>query len=405
MQLNVYSPRVTTNAMLACLMKRDVDAAFEIYDEFRSRAPAATRNVWTPGLVHTLAAAMRALPKISERMVDELEVGIRAEYGAEAVPSRLSRVLISGYIDTGRFEQAVETFDAMDDRAKTRFSPEGGARVNTALHAVGRDPVEFEVFENAADADGAPKGSASRFVASATESQQADAQAQAAASTVDLPQAEELLELAKLRDWERAVEVLEGIDDSTLAAASAKQATLLFNCALSAAVEEPEAIDKILVRMDERKVPRNTTTYNTAMSALARDAGRWSESISMYQQVPKVERDSSTYSVAFSVFGKRGLWEEATEVFNETRAGKIKLTPAQYSLVVQATHKAAWATSLAAFCDLRKHHGAENIKELVVNRVAKSLEAHGHEADVPRLHEAMKAKGKAAGGGKKKKGA
>jgi hypothetical protein len=148
--------------------------------------------------------------------------------------------------------------------------------------------------------------------------------------------------------------------------------------------------------MESLKVEQNTTTFNTTMSSYARDETRWWEAINTFNDLPVASRDGSSYSVALSVFGKRVLWEEAVRTFQDARQHMVKLSPVHYSLIVQAAHKDHWMATLAAFSDLRKNHGPDSVKELVTNRVLKSLELHGRTGEATKVLGAVQGKKKKA---------
>ena len=166
----------------------------------------------------------------------------------------------------------------------------------------------------------------------------------------------------------------------------------MYNCALSAAVEEPSIVDQVLASMVESQISWNSTTFNTVMSAYARDESRWAEAISTFNSMPENVRDSSSLSVVFSLCGKRSLWAEATGAFAISKSSKLKLTPVHYSLIVQATHRNSWQTSLRAFTDLRKAVGPDDIKEILVSRVVTSLEVAGRTQDAAKVLSSMKSK-------------
>jgi pentatricopeptide repeat protein len=378
--VSIHSPTCVAGAIQAMLSRNEVTTAVELYKNFRERVAS---NLWSSELVF---AVSRLATLESEIDPEEVRSGAMSVFH-DNPPLGVRNALIRSFCARSLYDQALTVFDKFSEEEKTHMPFGAATAINAALSAAGRPPVSVPVSSTF---DDMPKR-----VEPATQAQQTP-DAEKVAVSYSIPQADALLELAKNRQWERAIEVLATIDNSYWTTCPSKQATLLFNCALSAAVDESSVLDRILKWMESLKVEQNTTTFNTTMSSYARDETRWSEAINTFNDLPAASRDGSSYSVALSVFGKRVLWEEAVRTFQDARQHMVKLSPVHYSLIVQAAHKDHWMATLAAFSDLRKNHGPDSVKELVTNRVLKSLELHGRTGEATKVLGAVQGKKKKA---------
>lgn len=203
-----------------------------------------------------------------------------------------------------------------------------------------------------------------------------------------------MLEYAKERRWEAALDVVEKLP-TTVSAAQQATVTLLFNCALSAAMNQPSVVEHLYRLMGERGVEMNATTHNTVMSSLAKNDNTWERALQVFDSVPEASRDASTYSVLLALYGKQNMWMEATTAFATMKSNPLlsKPPPSVYGLAIHATHRHSWSVTLAMFQEMLKLHGTANAKEVVVTRVMKSLESNGRLVEAERLQQEL-SKGK-----------
>ena len=237
----------------------------------------------------------------------------------------------------------------------------------------------------------------------------------AALGPVVLPATDKMLEFGKVRNWQAALASLQTIP-SVVPREQHATLTLLFNCALSAAVEEPPVVEQLLADMQRRAVMMNTTTYNTAISSFAKAAAasaaaaasstpssptressdhqpatqqHWLRSLQLFDSMPYEACDVNTYSVLLTVLARRQLWCEAAACMQSMKAlpGAPRPPAAAYGLVVQASHRHSWLVSLRALLELQKQHGVEHVKDVVSSRVVSSMEAAGRGHDAAKLLE------------------
>ncbi|KAG5500328.1 hypothetical protein JKF63_03420 [Porcisia hertigi] len=196
---------------------------------------------------------------------------------------------------------------------------------------------------------------------------------------------EKMLLYAKERQWSKALEVVSGLPTSIKADASAL--TLLYNCALGAAVEHPETVKEVYVLMVNRKVTVNATTVNTVLSSLSKSS-RWKEALEFFDSTPVEKRDSNTYLVYFALLGKQNLWKQATEAYDEARAVMPKLPSAMFSLVIGATCGHDWHATLRVFQDMLRMHGP-GVKDNVVTQVFRCLEENRKTTEIAKLEKEL----------------
>lgn len=276
--------------------------------------------------------------------------------------------------------------------------------LNSALKACGKEPLSDKDASSlppmrlrgdrggkSADSDGDGSGAVS-----GSRSENGTASLESIIST------DEMLEYAKGREWSKALAALEKLP-STIPRGQEQSATLLFNCALSAAAEHPEVVTSILKTMKDRNVEQNVTTYNTAMSSYAKSDSMWATSIDIFQSMNAATRDASSYAVLLSVLGKTQQWSAAIEAFQDMKKtpSLSKPTSVLYGLAIGATYKHQWSATLQLFQEMVKAHGASNIKEVVTMRVLKCLEDNQRMVELQRVERELE-KAKSKKGGKKK---
>jgi pentatricopeptide repeat protein len=207
----------------------------------------------------------------------------------------------------------------------------------------------------------------------------------AAITTTDI-----MLEHAKSRSWESAIAVLRTLP-TKVSASLMPTLTLQYNCALSAAVQEPAASVAIFEQMRRLMVEQNSTTFNTVMSSMSKSDTLWQQALGIFGTIPPSTKDSSSYLVALSILNKHSLWEEALDVFQRMKATPSMSRPplVVYELAIGSTHRFSWAATLRLFQEMLKVHGAANAKEMVTSRVIRSLETAKRGEDVVRVQKEL----------------
>lgn len=278
-----------------------------------------------------------------------------------------------------KYDAIAELADATNEAVPlTKLLPRGVAFVNEALIRVGRQPLnEVRVSDIGF----------SRKVAAATGAGTPDrVAAQPAREVADLGGlTEKMLLYAKERQWQKALEVVEGLPHTIKAEASA--VTLLYNCAMSAAVEQPETVKSIHALMTSRAVVLNATTVNTVLSSVGRSP-LWAEALDFFTATPLAQRDTNTYLVYFALLGKHNMWKEATEAYDELRGALPKPPSALFSLIIGTTSGHDWQATLRVFQDMLRLHGA-TVKESVVTQVIRCLERNGKTAEIAKLEKEL----------------
>ena len=251
--------------------------------------------------------------------------------------------------------------------------PKAVAFVNEALLKVGRTPLS-DLRARDIGAAHIEKGAAAAAPGKIDE--------RMAAAIIDLSGlTEKMLLYAKEREWSKALETVTGLPASVKADASA--VTLVYNCALSAAVERPETVKQVYELMSSRGVKVNSTTVNTVLSSLGKSTS-WEEALPFFAKTPQANRDNNTYLIYFALLGKHGLWEEAIAAYDEMRKVVSKPPASMFSLVLNTVSAHDWQTTLRVFQDMLKIHGA-SVKDSVVSQVIRSLEQHKRSAEIAKL--------------------
>jgi pentatricopeptide repeat protein len=380
--LNVYSIPIVLGALNAMLSRNEADTALEVYASYREKVSV---DEMPPSIAYAALRILQDQP--SRSLLDDALAVVRRTYGAQ-VPVTTRSLLYPVMADFELFEEiaAMEAsyprLQLSDPRILSLIAEDALAASHRALglapiERATRDalPVSMEALSSAVEPTVriAPRVPTERAEPSAT-----------------LPSTAAMLEYGKERNWEAALGVIEGLEHPFPPSHRAA-VVLLYNCALSAAVGEAGVAQSLLADMQQHAVLPNTTTYNTLMSSYARDEDRWGEALSLFGSMDAEVRDVSSYSVALSVFARRGMWLESTTLFDELRRDRAtKPSPVLYGLAIQASHKANWVATLRLFREMHKAHGAENVKELIVTRVVKALEAANRSGEASRVLDMMR---------------
>ncbi|EPY22281.1 hypothetical protein STCU_08264 [Strigomonas culicis] len=279
------------------------------------------------------------------------------------------------------FEKITELYDFFEskDMHVARRYPTTVAFVNEALERCGREPLSSLRVQDI------------HFVPTAHTTQSKDSSTTAPPVVKEqlTSLTERMLVYAKERQWEKA---LAAIEDLRNVRSNEPSIALIYNCALSAAVDHPTINLSIYEMMKEREVGINSTTINTVLSSLSR-SGMWEESLQFFENSKSSEKDVNTYLVYFSLLGKHNLWEKASECYEEMRRAVSKPSATMFSLAIGATCNHNWSVTLKMFNDMLKIHGG-SVKEQVVQQVVRSLEQNNRTAELAKLETELKKKKK-----------
>ncbi|KAG5499730.1 hypothetical protein GH5_03864 [Leishmania sp. Ghana 2012 LV757] len=270
--------------------------------------------------------------------------------------------------------EIVELADSTNESVPVaKLLPRAVAFVNEALLKVGRKPLNDVRVSDIGF---------SRASGEAAASLPSKLEEEAASVIVDIAGlTEKLLLFAKERQWAKALDVVNGLPTAIKADASA--VTLLYNCALGAAVEHAEKVKSIYALMGKRRVKANPTTVNTVLSSLSKSS-LWEEALQFFNATPLDQRDNNTYLVYFALLGKQNLWKQAMEAYDETRAAIPKVPAAMFSLIIGTTSGHDWHATLRIFQDMLRTYGS-SVKESVVTQVVRCLERNNKTAEIAKL--------------------
>lgn len=216
-----------------------------------------------------------------------------------------------------------------------------------------------------------------------------------AADGVDMPYLDALLEHAKSRDWESALEFIPKLPKK-VPETQIPALTLLYNCVLSAAIAQPVIVESVLSTMGSSNAEPNLTTYNTALSSFSRDVSRWEQSLKLYSSMPAETRDNNSHAAAISMLNKQGRWLDSLDLFKTVASfdrvveamelkkkipGRPMANTTLYSMAIDAASHHNVDATLLLFRGLVREHGAGNVKEAVSAMVNKSLDAFGRSED------------------------
>ncbi|KAK7197458.1 PPR repeat [Novymonas esmeraldas] len=375
--LNKEDPVVLGAVAMKTINEDDPDGAFK----------EIARQVAASGLqsAHVIVAAKMAALHPTEDVFHQASAVV--QMAPPLARAKGMRKLLPVLYEHNMFDEIVRLADATDASAPlVKLIPRAVAFVNEALVRVGRTPLS-EL--RASDIGFSPRQSSSSSSSSsnsAAEGFSSRVREQPAVALADLAGlTEKMLMYAKERQWVKAVEAVSGLPAAIKADASA--VTLLYNCALSAAVDRPETVKEVYALMRSRQVAANATTANTVLSSLSKSSF-WEEALDLFDTTPLAQRDNNTYLIYFALLGRQGLWERAAEVYGEMRTAVAKSPVAMFSLVIGTTGSHDWQTTLQVFQDMLKVHGA-GVKDSVVTQVIRSLEQNGKTGEIAKLEKEL----------------
>ncbi|KAG5474237.1 hypothetical protein LSCM1_03015 [Leishmania martiniquensis] len=322
--------------------------------------------------MHIRVATMTAVLHPTEEVLRQASAVVQMAAPAARCPGL--RKLLPLLYQQNMLDEIVQLADATNGSVPVaKLMPRAVAFMNEALLRVGREPLSNVRVSDIgfSRVNGGAAASASGKVVE-----------EAASVIVDIAGlTEKMLLFAKERQWSKALGVVNGLPTAIKADASA--VSLLYNCALGAAVEQPEKVKDIYALMCNRRVKVNATTVNTVLSSLSK-SHLWEDALQFFKATALDQRDNNTYLIYFALLGKRNLWKEATEAYDETRAAIPKLPAAMFSLIIGTTSGHDWHATLRIFEDMLKAHGS-GVKDSIVTQVIRCLERNGKAAEIARL--------------------
>eukprot|EP00796_Vickermania_ingenoplastis_P008623 gene8623-6055_t len=197
-----------------------------------------------------------------------------------------------------------------------------------------------------------------------------------------------MLSLARERNWVKALQVVRQLP--ALTDENAPSLTLLFNCALSAAVEEYDAVQEVLQLMGSKGIPANCTTTNTVLSSFSK-LSKLDEALTFFREA--TAKDANTYMIVLSLLANRNMHDELLSVFEEAKKGSTKLPSSLFAVVLGATVNHSWEASFHIFQDLIKMHG-RNPNEALKAQVLRCLEKNGRSAEITKINKLLEGKRK-----------
>ena len=105
--------------------------------------------------------------------------------------------------------------------------------------------------------------------------------------------------------------------------------------------------------------------------------------------MPADVKDTSSFHVIFALLAKKDMWELSLSVFDEMKRKYPKPPVMAFNMVIQAVYKHDWNATLALFKQLHANHGKAQVKEIVLGRVLRALEAAGRTAEVAEVKALM----------------
>lgn len=323
-----------------------------------------------------LAAAIKTLKKNPSSLGKVLE--LVQEIDPEQGFWGLKKILPKLY-DLERFDDIVAVCDHFHEYAPLdKVLPHGVAFYNVALVKVGREPISELLVEDINYSKEVQKDGEKKSVHPK--------------EAVDITLTTELmLDYARNKNWKKALEAVESLP-SHLTQNNTASLLLLFNCALSASVEEINVLQKIYDLMKERGIQPNTTTVNTILSSFAR-ASLANEVREFLQEIPLGIRDNSSYLIYFTLLAKKNMYTEIVNAFDEGRKGGFKYPSSHFAVVLSVTVNHSWETTLRIFQDLVKLHG-KGVNETIKAQVLSCLNKNGRVVEVKKLMKQLESKKK-----------
>ncbi|CCW62453.1 unnamed protein product [Phytomonas sp. EM1] len=202
--------------------------------------------------------------------------------------------------------------------------------------------------------------------------------------------AETMFIYARDKQWEKALETLAQVKG--IKASNVEALTLIYNCALGAAVDKPDVSLSVYEIMREREVPINVTTVNTLLTTLGKSP-QWERAIEIFNELDVAYRDVNTYLIILSVLGRHNRWEDAISVFNQAKKAFNKPPLSVFTLAIGAVSNHSWSETLRIFQELMRHHSS-SVKDNVVYQVIRCLEQNGRAAEIVVLQKLLEKKRK-----------
>lgn len=324
-----------------------------------------------------LSAAVKATKKDDSGYSLSMTVKLLKEFDPERSFWALKKILPKLY-DRKMFEEIVSLCDHYSlSLPLEKILPVGVAFFNEALISVGRSPLNAlkpsDINYTRTVVENAPNGDTME-----------NTDFDISAST------EIMLSLARERQWEKALQMIQRLPPVNNENSAAL--TLLFNCALSAAVDKCEVTQEIYTLMKKKTIVPNTTTINTALSSFSK-ASLTNEALQFVKEVPVSVKDINTYMILLSLLAKNNMYEEVITTFDEAKKVASKLPTSLFAIVLGIAVNHSWENSLRIFQDLIKMHG-KNANEALKIQVFKCLEKNGRHAEMAKLMKSLDSKRK-----------
>lgn len=378
MSISAADPAVLTGTMISFSKEKDYAAALS----------ALVNAKLSPNFRYTsgLAAATIHLAAV-EKSRKAAVLAVEAFGACVADKTQKFNVLVPVLYAQNMVDEAVALFDHHTIDSALLSANSIGC-LNMCLKAKSRKPLSAQLpstdaaqaAKQSASGGSSNLGAAAVGVSSATSTSTQQQQHQ------QHPAVEKMLEFAKSRQWRAALQLLGSLDQTP--------STLLYNCALSAAMDNVGVVEQLLDEMRSRQVPANSTTYNTVMSVYSLNE-RWDDALAVFSTMEPKARDAGSFSVILAALGKRGMWTDAMSVLTIAQTeGAAPPSAAVFSLAMQAVHKHSWECSLSIFTDMYRTLGAPQIKEIVVSRVMRALEGAGKTREMQMVDDIIKGKTK-----------
>lgn len=324
-----------------------------------------------------LAAAIKAVKKDPSSLDRVVEL-IREMHPEQSLWP-LKKVLPKLY-ELNMFDNIVALCDHFHKYAPLdKVLPQGVAFYNSALLQVGREPVSQLSVQDIDYVSETKKGGEKGKLVDAEEA-------------VDITLTTELmLDYAKSKNWQKALEAVESLP-LVLSESKTASLVLLFNCALSASVDQVEVVQKIYALMKKRSVEPNTTTVNTILSSFSR-ASLVIEIADFLKEIPLGIRDNNSYLIYFTLLAKKNMYSEIVVAFDEGRKAGIKYPISSFAIVLSVTVNHSWESTLRIFQDLIKAHG-KDVNETIKAQVLSCLNKNGRTSEVRKLMKQLDTKKK-----------
>lgn len=303
-----------------------------------------------------LSIAMKAAKKYDSEEVLEKTLDIMKEMDPERSLWSLKKILPILF-DHSMMSHIVTICDHFNSSVPLKtVLPKGVAFYNQALIEVGRTPISSitpvdihyskKVSQNLSRDD---KMEAVTSISSYTDS---------------------MLEYARDKNWEKAVHVVRNLPAHN--EENAGVSTLLFNCALSAAMDRQDVAMDVYAVMRDKGFSPNVTTINTILSSLSK-ADMVDEAVKLMREASANCKDYNTYMIYMGLLARTNKLSEMVFSFEEAKNNIPNLPSSIFALALGLTVKESWEASYSIFSDLIRIHG-KNINETVKEQVFNCLE-------------------------------